>query len=611
MTKPLYVLGISAMYHDAAACLTRDGVILSAAQEERFTRKKHDPRFPVNAIACVLGEAQLEPEELAAVCFYDNPALSFDRVIRTFAASGRAGLESFVKSIPSWLNTKFYVERLVREELLLPEHIPVLFDEHHFSHAASAFFPSPFEDAAVLTCDGVGEWATTTLGVGEGSDLQILKEIRFPHSLGLLYSAFTAFCGFKVNSGEYKLMGLAPYGRPRYAEQIREHLIEVKEDGSFRLNLDYFDYTHTMRRLTNESFHQLFDGPPREQESRIGRREMDLAASIQLVTEEVVLKLCRHARELTGKRDLCLAGGVALNCVANGKILREKIFDRMWIQPAAGDAGGAVGAALHTTHAYFGRPRAERGKRDGQRGSYLGPHFSNHEVKAFLDHGQYPYVEVSDQERAQIVAKELSWGRIVGWAVGPMEFGPRALGARSILGDARSEEAQSVMNVKIKFRESFRPFAPAVLEERSSDYFDIDAESPYMLLVAPVREALRCPVEAIETDDMIAVVNQKRSSVPAITHVDYSARIQTVSADTKPDFYDLLKEFEKLTGEGVLVNSSFNVRGEPIVCSPRDAYVCFMRTDMDVLVLENCVLYKTEQPAFEDAENWRDTYELD
>src|SRR5688572_57383 len=394
MSRPVYVLGISAFYHDAAAAVTKDGEIISAAQEERFTRKKHDPRFPANAIASCIGEANIEPEDLAAVCFYDNPALSFDRVMRTFAASGRGGMDSFTRGIPNWFTSKFFVERLVREELKLPESIPVLMDEHHFSHAASTFFPSPFEEAAILTCDGVGEWATTTLGVGEGNDLRILKEIRFPHSLGLLYSAFTYFTGFKVNSGEYKLMGLAPYGKPRYADKIREHLIQVKPDGSFRLNLKYFEYTRTMRRLTNEAFHDLFDGPPREPESRITRREMDLAASIQLVTEEVVLKLAQHLKELTGKKHLCLAGGVALNCVANGKVLKEKVFDRIWIQPAAGDAGGAIGAALHATHAYFGKARPKvNPKRDSQKGSYLGPHFTNEEVKAYLDHREFPYHE--------------------------------------------------------------------------------------------------------------------------------------------------------------------------------------------------------------------------
>lgn len=612
MSRPLYVLGISAFYHDAAACVTKDGEIIAAAQEERFTRKKHDPRFPVHAMASCLGEADIEPEDLAAVIFYDNPALSFDRVMRTFAASGRGGLESFVKGIPGWLSGKFFVERLVREELKLPEHIPVLFDEHHFSHAASAFYPSPFEEAAILTIDGVGEWATTTLGVGEGSDLRLLKEIRFPHSLGLLYSAFTYFCGFKVNSGEYKLMGLAPYGEPKYADRIRDHLIEVKPDGSFRLNLKYFEYTRTMRRLTNDDFSELFGGPPREPESRITRREMDLAASIQQVTEEVVMRLCRHLRELTGKPNLCLAGGVALNCVANGKILQEGIFERMWIQPAAGDAGGAVGAALHATHGYFGHPRPKADpERDRQKGSYLGPRFSMDEVKAFLDHREYPYHEVSEDERARVVAKALAEGKIVGWAVGHMEFGPRALGARSILGDARSEQTQSVMNLKIKFRESFRPFAPSVLEERCKDYFDISADSPYMLLVAPVREEIRIDSKKPDNDDMIQIVNEKRSSVPAITHVDYSARIQTVNRERKSDYYDLIKAFEQETGEGVIVNTSFNVRGEPIVCSPSDAYTCFMRTNMDVLVLERCILRKSEQPRFEDLENWRETYELD
>jgi carbamoyltransferase len=611
-SRPVHVLGVSAFYHDAAAALTTDGVIVSAAQEERFTRKKHDPRFPANAIASCLGEAGIEPEELSAVVFYDNPALSFDRVMRTFAASGRGGLESFVKGAPGWLNGKFFVERIVRGELRLPRHVPVLIGEHHFSHAASAFFPSPFEEAAILTCDGVGEWATTTLGVGEGNEIRVLEEIRFPHSLGLLYSAVTSFCGFKVNSGEYKLMGLAPYGEPKYADTIRRDLIDVKPDGSFRLNLRFFEYTRTMRRLTNDAFDDLFGGPPREPESRITRREMDLAASIQLVTEEIVDKLCRHLARLTKKKNLCLAGGVALNCVANGKILKAGIFDRMWIQPAAGDAGGSVGAALHATHAYFGLPRPRIDpKRDAQRGSYLGPRYSIDEVKAFLDHRELPYHEVSGDERARRVAKDLADGKIVGWMVGPMEFGPRALGARSILGDARNDGTQSTMNLKIKFRESFRPFAPSVLEERSSDYFELEAESPYMLLVAPVQPKLRLPVEAVDGDDMIPIVNQKRSTVPAITHVDMSARVQTVNREVAPDYHALIREFEKLTGEGVIVNTSFNVRGEPIVCSPQDAYTCFMRTDMDVLVLEGCILYKSEQPKFDDVEDWRKTYELD
>jgi carbamoyltransferase len=608
-SKPLHVLGISAFYHDAAAALLSDGRIIAAAQQERFSRKKHDPRFPADAIHYCLEAGGIEPDELAAIAFYDNPALSLGRVLETVLDAGDAGRALWSHSAPSWLSAKLFVERLCRRELGVEA--PVLFSEHHFSHAASAFYPSPFTEAAILTIDGVGEWATTTLGVGTGEGIAVLEEIHFPHSLGLLYSAFTQFCGFKVNSGEYKLMGLAPYGRPIFADAIRRELIDIKDDGSYRLNMQYFGYTRTLS-MTDAAFHELFGGPPRRPESRITRREMDLAASIQQVTEEVVCKLARHLRERTGKTRLCLAGGVALNCVANGRLLREGTFEDLWIQPAAGDAGGSLGAALMVTHEYFGRPRApvEPGH-DSQRGSYLGPAFSNAEVKAYLDARGYPYHVHDDDERARLVAGAIAQGKVVGYAVGRMEFGPRALGARSILGDPRDSVMQSLMNLKIKFRESFRPFAPSVLRERAGDYFELDVESPYMLLVAPVREALRRPVASIDGDDMIPVINQTRSTLPAITHVDFSARVQTVDAQDKPDFHQVLREFEALTGTSVLVNTSFNVRGEPIVCSPHDAYTCFMRTEIDLLVLENCVLYKHEQPRFEDRENWKETYELD
>jgi len=609
MCDSVYVLGISSFYHDAAAAITQNGEIIAAAQEERFTRKKHDPRFPVNAIQFCLEAAQIEPKELAAVAFYDNPVLSLERIVKTLIAAGSDGLSTWLKAAPNWLNRNLFIEKLIKQELNI--NLPVLFCEHHFSHAASAFYPSPFEEAAVLTIDGVGEWATTSLGVGNGSDLQILKEIHFPHSLGLLYSAFTQFCGFKVNTGEYKLMGLAPYGQPTYVDIIYDKLIHVKEDGSFRLNLDYFGYINS-DSMTNSAFAELFGGSHRKPESRITRREMNLAASIQRVTEDIMLKLSTHLQELTGKSNLCLAGGVALNCVANGKILNKKIFDKIWIQPAAGDAGGAIGAALMVSHVYFNTPRPLVDNiRDCQQGSYLGPAFSNAEVKAFLFNDNFPFEEATDQERAELVARELANGKIIGYFVGRSEFGPRALGARSILGDARNPYTQSRMNLKTKFRESFRPFAPSVLLEKSRDYFKLDHESPYMLLVAPVCEAIRKEASAIDSDDLIAIVNQLRSFIPAVTHVDYSARVQTVTSTTKPDYYQVLKEFEKLTGVGVIVNTSFNVRGEPIVCSPHDAYICFMRTDIDILVMENCILYKEKQPQFQETQDWRNNYELD
>jgi carbamoyltransferase len=605
----VWILGLSCYYHDSAAALIRDGEIIAAAQQERFSRKKHDPRFPSDAIDYCLEEGKIEPSDLSAVVIYENPILTFDRITRSLLSVAPKGLEQWLKAAPTWLGLKIKIHKAVREKLKFD--VPILFSEHHFSHAASAFYPSPFSEAAILTLDGVGEWATTTIGIGKASDIQILKEIRFPHSLGLLYSAFTYYCGFKVNSGEYKLMGLAAYGEPKYENLIREHLIDIRPDGSYRLNTEYFGFLDS-NLMINEKFCDLFGGEPRNPESRITKREMDIAASIQKVTEDAVLLLAKHAKEITGMRNLCMAGGVALNCVANGKLLRTGIFDKLWIQPAAGDAGGSIGAALLAAHKYFGIKRQPLHKnKDHQKGSYLGPSYTNQEIKAFLDYYGYPYVEVTNEERAKLVAKLIAEGKIVGYMVGRMEFGPRALGARSILGDARNEKTQSLMNLKIKYRESFRPFAPSVLRERCADYFELDEDSPYMLLVAPVRKE-RCILteNKMINDDMLAIINQKRSDIPAVTHVDYSARIQTVD-HTKPDYYAILKEFEKLTGYGLIVNTSFNVRGEPIVCSPEDAYRCFMRTQMDVLVMENCILYKEDQPPFIEQKDWREEYELD
>jgi carbamoyltransferase len=607
------VLGISAFYHDSAAALVTDGEIVAAAQEERFSRKKHDPRFPRHAVNYCLEEAFIEPSEIDAVVFYDDPVLTLDRVVRSLAAVAPDGGGQWERAMVSLLGTKVHV----RDELraVLGEDRPLHFCEHHASHAGSAFYPSPFDSAAILTLDGVGEWATTTVGRGSDAGIEILGQISYPHSLGLLYSAVTYHCGFKVNSGEYKLMGLAPYGEPRYADRIREHLIELRSDGSFRLNTEYFGYL-TGTTMTNEAFDAVFDGPAREPESRITRREMDLAASIQLVTEEAVIALARHAHERTGERDLVMAGGVALNCVATGKLLRTGTFDRIWVQPAAGDAGGALGAALVMSHDVLGvaRRRHPRG-RDTQRGSYLGPQFSSAEVRAFLDREGHAYERLERDELVSVVAGALADGAVVGFHAGRMEFGPRALGARSILGDPRSAETQATMNLKIKYRESFRPFAPSVLAERCSDFFELDVESPYMLLVADVVEGRRRDpdMSAFQEgdDDMLAVVRQARSDVPAVTHVDYSARIQTVHPEDNDLYHAVISEFERRTGYGLVVNTSFNVRGEPIVCTPQDSYRCFMRTEMDLLVLEDCVLRKSEQRAQDDDGAWREEYELD
>jgi carbamoyltransferase len=586
----------------------RDGEIVAAAQQERFSRQKHDPRFPRQAINYCLEEAFVEPDDLDAIVFYDSPLLTFDRVMKSLLTVAPRGEEQWLQAAPSVLGVKLFTAEYIRRTL--KTEAPVLFTQHHLSHAASAFYPSPFERAAILTMDGVGEWATTSISAGEDTEIRPLKEIHYPHSLGLLYSAFTYFCGFKVNSGEYKLMGLAPYGQPRYADRIREELISIKDDGSFRLNLDYFGYLDSTV-MTNERFEALFEGPPREPESPITRREMDLAASVQDVLEEAVLKLARHAQEIVQAEDLCLAGGVALNCVANARLLNE-LPGRIWVQPAAGDAGGALGAALLASHRRFGVPRRVRPDGgDTQRGSYLGPAYSGAEVRALLDRYRAPYEVVEDGER---VAAALAEGKVVGFFSGRMEFGPRALGARSIIGDPRSVDTQVKMNLKIKYRESFRPFAPSVLAERAHEYFDLCGESPYMLLIAPVREERRLSMDLSSfnegDDDMLRVVRQPRSDIPAITHVDYSARLQTVR-DEHPAYRSVLEAFARRTGVPVVVNTSFNVRGEPIVCSPEDAYLCFMNTEMDMLMMEDCVLLKEGQPPLPEERRRESAHELD
>jgi len=613
-----HILGISAYYHDSAACLLRDGDIVAAAQEERFTRQKHYADFPTRAVQYCLKEAGIALSDLHSIVFYDKPLLKFERLLETYLAFAPKGVRSFVTAMPVWLKQKLLLKSLLTQHLrsvdgsgtraALP---PMLFTEHHEAHAASAFYPSPFERAAVLCMDGVGEWATTSAWIAEGNAITPLWEIPFPHSLGLLYSAFTYYTGFKVNSGEYKVMGLAPYGEPKYVKAIYDHLIDVKPDGTFRLNLEYFNYC-TGLTMTNGKFDALFGGPPRQPESRLTQREMDLARSIQEVTEDVMLRLAATVRNETASPHLCLAGGVALNCVGNGKILREGICKDVWIQPAAGDAGGAVGAALVAWHQLQGKPRIPNAAGDSMHGAFLGPAFSNDEIEAFLTAQAAPYTRLEEERLLARVAEELAAGKVIGWLQGRMEFGPRALGARSILGDSRNPRMQSVMNLKIKFRESFRPFAPSVLRERLSDYFDLDIDSPYMLLVAPVR-AERCQPMPGNRGDLwgIDLLNIPRSDIPAVTHLDYSARIQTVHKDTNPRYYALLKAFETKTGCAVLVNTSFNVRGEPIVCSPADAYRCFMRTEMDFLVLENCLLDKHDQPRLASDSDWRKEFELD
>jgi len=604
-----HVLGISAYYHDSAACLLRDGEIVAAAQEERFTRKKGDASFPRHAVEYCLKAARMRVADLDYVGFYDKPLLKFERILESYLGVAPRGFGQFLKAGPLWIKEKLFLDRSLREELGGYEGA-LLYSEHHESHAASAFFPSPFQEAAILTMDGVGEWATAAWGVGKGNDIQLVKELRWPDSLGLLYSAFTYFTGFKVNSGEYKVMGLAPYGRPKYVDVICRELIDLREDGSFRLNQQYFDYL-TGLRMTNGSFADLFDGPPREPETNLTQRDMDLARSVQDVCEEIMLRMARTVHRETGLDQLCLAGGVALNCVGNGRILREGPFKRLWIQPAAGDAGGALGVAQLIWHRHCQKPRAVNG-RDHMRGAYLGPEFSESEIEGFLKKTGAVYERLGREELLQRVSGVLADEKIVGWFNGRMEFGPRALGSRSIIGDPRSPKMQAQMNIKIKFREGFRPFAPSVLRERVQDYFEMDCESPYMLLVAPVQKNRRIPLTK-EQERLwgIDLLNVPKSDIPAVTHVDYSARVQTVSRDTNPDYYDLIKAFEGRTGCGVLVNTSFNVRGEPIVCTPADAHRCFMRTHIDYLVLGPFLLDKTRQPAWEEQADWRQEFQLD
>ena len=606
------ILGSSCYYHDSAAAILVDGRIVAAAQEERFTRKKHDADFPDNAVRYCLAEAGVT--KLDAVAFYDKPILKFHRILETSLAVAPKGLAPFMQAVPLWLREKLWIEPAILSALeACGAEAPneLYYPEHHESHAASAFYPSPFQDAAVLSLDGVGEWATATLGVGEGHKLKLLQSLDFPHSLGLLYSAFTYFCGFRVNSGEYKLMGLAPYGKPIYAQTILDKLLDLRADGSFRLHLDYFGYVDGLT-MTNRKFADLFGGPARAPEAKMTQRECDLAASIQEVTERIVLAMARHAREMTGKTQLCLAGGVALNCVANGKLLRSKIFDDIWIQPAAGDAGGALGAALAVWHNVLGQPRHADGQHDAMEGAYLGPQFADADVREWLNAKGYPHRELTDAQWPVEIAALIAAEHVVGLCQGRMEFGPRALGNRSIVGDARSPKMQSVMNLKIKFRESFRPFAPSVLEERIGDFFDLDRPSPYMLLVADVVAGRRLPEQGDEqTLDPQTRVNRPRSDVPAITHVDYSARVQSVSAQTNPRYHALLAAFELQTGYGMLINTSFNVRGEPIICTPDDAYRCFMRSEIDYLSVGNFVLEKKAQPRWQERENWRDEFKLD
>jgi carbamoyltransferase len=612
------ILGLSAFYHDSAACLVRDGEIVAAAQEERFTRRKHDHRFPHEAIAYCLKEAGIGVADLDCVAFYDKPLVKFERLMETYLAYAPIGFASYLKGMPTWLKEKLNLQGMIRKELDYKGKL--LFGDHHESHAASAFYPSPFEEAAILTVDGVGEWATASYGVGRGRELEILKQMKFPHSLGLLYSAFTAFTGFKVNSGEYKLMGLAPYGEPKFVDTILKELVDIHEDGSLHLNLGYFIFPHHAARMTGNRFEKLF-GPARKPESPITQREMDLARSIQEVVEDVVLRMARHVQSETGMENLCMAGGVALNCVANGRLLREGPFKRLWIQPAAGDAGGALGVSLAVYHRYFekernGHPVSDDGGGehywDRMKGTLLGPRFSEAEIEAFLKGRSIPHERVERAELPARVASLIAGEKVVGLMQGRMEFGPRALGARSIIGDARSPRMQSVMNLKIKYRESFRPFAPSVLRERVSDYLELEDDSPYMLLVANVREEHRVP-EPAGSENLHGIEKLKvpRSVIPAVTHVDYSARIQTVRREMNPLYYDIINAFYEQTDCPVIVNTSFNVRGEPIVCTPEDAFRCFMRTEMDYLVLENFILDKREQKRLEEQGDWRQEFELD
>ena len=611
------ILGISSHYHDSAASIVANGNIVAAAQEERFTRIKHDPSFPIQAIEYCLNEAKISLEDLSQVVYYEKPYLKFDRLLETYLGFAPLGLRSFVNAMPNWLREKLHLSREIKKNLPGEWNNRIVFVSHHESHAASAFFPSPFDEAAILTMDGVGEWDTATIGEGSANRIEILRSLQFPDSLGLLYSAFTYFAGFKVNSGEYKLMGLAPYGKPIYKEIILDKLLNLKSDGSFTMNMDYFAYCHGLT-MTTEKFSKLFGGPPRKSESQITEREMNLASSIQAVTEEIVLRMASYARDLTGKKNLCLSGGVALNCVANGKLLDSGLFDRIWVQPASGDAGGALGCALFSHYQLLNQDRIPE-ETDSMRGSYLGPAFGEETIREFLDEEKAPYhFYENEDELLNFTAQKIADENIIGWFDGRMEFGPRALGNRSILGDARSEKMQVKMNVSIKFRESFRPFAPSVIKERVKDYFKMETESPYMLIVAPVKEDIRRKpnqeeVQSMKSENLLERVAICRSTVPAITHIDYSARVQTVSEARNERYYRLIKRLEKITGCGLVVNTSFNIRGEPIVCTPQDAYRCFLCTDMDILVLGNFILVKEEQPieSLKEKEKYIASFDLD
>ncbi len=605
----MYILGISAFYHDSAACLIHNGEIIAAAQEERFTRKKHDPSYPEQAIKYCLSEAGISKNNISYVAFYDKPLLKFERILKTYISYAPRGFKTFKDAMSLWGGNKLFIKQYIQSEF--NSEVKVLFPEHHESHGMSAFYPSPFQDAAVLTIDGVGEWATTSLAAGKGNSLDILSQIHFPHSLGLLYSAFTSYTGFKVNSGEYKIMGLAPYGEAKYKHLIYDNLIDVKDDGSFHLNMDYFNYP-VQDTMTNHLFHSLFGGEPRAAEAVLSQREMDLASSVQVVTEEIVTKLAMHARKETGLNNLCLAGGVALNCVSNGRLVKEEIFENIWIQPASGDAGGAIGAALGVWHQYLQKDRIVDGVNDKMNGSYLGIGFSDAEIQQYLNQSKIPYEEIETVELGNKIADLLNQENVIGWFQGRMEFGPRSLGNRSIIGDPRSEKMQEKMNLKIKFRESFRPFAPSVIEEKASEWFDLNVRSPYMLLVAPVKEDKQQQMS--EEEQLlfgIDKLNISRSEIPAVTHVDYSARVQTVNKEENPRYHQLISAFDEKYGCPVIVNTSFNVRGEPPVCTPQDAYRCFMRTHMDYLVLGRYLVKKSNQPEQNEDNEWMREFELD
>ena len=605
----MYVLGISAFYHDSAACILKNGEIIAAAQEERFTRKKHDQSFPFNAIKYCLKEAKIPASDIDIVAYYDKPFLKFERILETYLSYAPKGISSFLKAMPLWIKKKLWIKTIIQDEIGFKGEL--LFPEHHASHAASAFYASPFQNAAFLTMDGVGEWATTSYGIGKKNKIKVLADIKFPNSIGLLYSAFTYYTGFRVNSGEYKVMGLAPYGKPKYKDLIYDNLIDVKQDGSFKMNMSFFDYNVGLT-MTNRKFNDLFGGPPRKPETELTQKEMDLARSVQEVTEEIVLKIASHVKNVTDQKYLCLAGGVALNCVANGRLLRAGIYKDIFIQPAAGDAGGALGCAYIAWYQHLDNERIADGKSDFMKGAYLGPEYSNEKIKTYLNDNNYKYEKLTDKELPEKIADLINEQNVIGWFQGKMEFGPRALGSRTIIGDARSKETQRIINLKIKFRESFRPFAPSILEENISEYFDIDRPSPYMLLVADVNKKIQLPMtEEQKSFFGLKKLNIARSKVPAITHIDYSARIQSVSKDTNKRYYEMLKIFNEKYGCPIVVNTSFNVRGEPIVCTPIDAYNCFLRTEMDYLLLNNYLLSKKEQKKLNEDSNWMSEFELD